>query len=123
MLKRKTKGADMPKGNQQNYLDGIPEKSNHVHWKEKDDGLIQLIIYRDSLLDKAMRKLFFTPDKFLVDLDAMGSFIWKQIDGKKTIYEIALLVKDRYQEEAEPLYDRLIQYINILKNNKFIDLL
>ncbi len=53
----------------------------------------------------------------------MGSFIWKQIDGKKTIYEIALLVKDRYQEEAEPLYDRLIQYINILKNNKFIDLL
>ena len=83
----------MPKRNQQNYLDRIPERSNHVHWKEKEDGFIQLIIYRDSLLDRAMRKLFFTPDKFLVDLDPMGSFIWKQIDGKKTIYEIALLVK------------------------------
>lgn len=113
----------MLKKNQPNYLDQIPKKSNHIQWEEKEDGLVQLIIYRDSLLDRAVRKLLFTPDRFVIDLDGMGSFIWKQIDGKKTIYEIAQLVKAKYQDEAEPLYDRLIHYINILKNNKFIDLL
>ena len=40
---------------------------------------------------------------------------------RKTIYEISQLVKDEFKEESEPLYERLIQYINILKNNKFIE--
>ena len=53
----------------------------------------------------------------------MGSFIWNHIDGEKSIYEISQLIKDEFKEEAEPLYERLIQYMNILKNNKFIDFL
>lgn len=106
-----------------NYLDFIPKKLEKVHWQETDQGLIQLIIYRDGLFDRIIRKLFFTPDKYVVDLDEMGSFIWKQIDGERNIYQIALLVKDEFEEVAEPLYERLIQYINILKNNKFVDLI
>ncbi|NLW22051.1 MAG: PqqD family protein [Tissierellia bacterium] len=106
-----------------NYLDYIPKKSDKVHWITKEGGLVQIIIYRDSLFERVVRKLFFTPDKFRLDLDKMGSFIWKHIDGKNTLYEIAQLVKGEFQEEAEPLYERLIQYMNILKNNKLIDFL
>lgn len=105
----------------QNYLDYIPKKSEKIHWIEKEDGLTQIIIYRDSLFERIVRKLFFTPDKYKIDLDKMGSFIWNQIDGEKTIYEISQLVKDEFKEEAEPIYERLIQYMSILKNNKFIE--
>lgn len=108
------------KNKEENYLDYVPKKSNKIHWEEKEDGLIQIIIYRDSLFERIVRKLFFTPDKYRVDLDEMGSFIWKHIDGKKTLQDIAELIKDEFGDEAEPLYDRFIQYINILKNNKFI---
>ena len=107
----------------ENYLDYIPKKSNKIHWKEKEEGLIQLIVYRDSLLEKIIRKLFFTPDRYTIDLDRMGSFIWNHIDGEKSIYEISQLIKDEFKEEAEPLYERLIQYMNILKNNKLINFL
>ena len=106
----------------ENYLDYIPLKSEKIDWRKRDDGLTQLIIYRDSLLDKIMRKLFFTPDKYVVDLDSLGSFVWHSIDGKKSVYEISKLVKDEFGEAAEPLYDRLIEYMIILKNNKFIKL-
>ncbi|MCF6461814.1 PqqD family protein [Clostridium sp. Cult1] len=108
---------------EENYLDYIPKKSEKIHWIEKEDGLIQIIIYRNSLFEKIVRKLFFTPDKYRIDLDRMGSFIWNHIDGQNTIYHISQLVKDEFKEEAEPLYERLIQYINILKNNKFIEFL
>ena len=107
--------------NKENYLDYIPKKSDKIQWKELDNGLIQIIKPRNSLLDKAVRKLFFTPDKFVVDLDEMGSFIWKSIDGENNIYEISLLLKDEFKEKAEPLYERLIQYMNILKNNGIVD--
>ena len=108
---------------EENYLDYIPKKSDKIHWEDKEDGLVQIILYRDSLFEKIVRKLFFTPDKYRVDLDEMGSFIWHHIDGEKNIYEISQLFKDEFKEDAEPLYDRLIQYINILRNNKFIDFL
>ncbi|GFN37062.1 PqqD family protein [Tepidimicrobium xylanilyticum] len=106
---------------EENYLDYIPKKSEKIHWIEKEDGLIQIIIYRNSLFERIVRKLFFTPDKYRIDLDQMGSFIWKHIDGEKSVYQISQLVKGEFQEKAEPLYERLIQFMNILKNNKFID--
>ncbi|MBZ2175112.1 PqqD family protein [Schnuerera sp. xch1] len=109
------------KKKQENYLDYIPKKSDRIDWKEKEDGLIQIIIYRDSLFEKIVRKLFFTPDKYKLDLDEMGSFIWKHIDGKRNIYEIGQLVENEFKDEAEPLYERLAKFMNLLINNKFIE--
>lgn len=105
-----------------NYLDLVPKKSGKIQWQQREEGLVRLIVPRDSLLDRIVRKLFFTPESFKIDLDKLGSFIWKQIDGQKTIYEIGQLLKDEFKDEAEPLYERLIKYMNILKNNKFIEL-
>ena len=50
----------------------------------------------------------------------MGSFIWSLIDGKRTIYDIALLVKEKYGDKAEPLYNRLVQYMRNLEDYGFI---
>ena len=34
--------------------------------------------------------------------------------------DIALLVKAEFGQKAEPLYDRLVKYMQILRNNGFI---
>ncbi|MTI66267.1 MAG: PqqD family protein [Firmicutes bacterium] len=107
----------------ENFLDFVVVKSEDVDWKELDNGIIQIIIWRNSLLDKIVRKFFNTPEKTKIDLDKTGSFIWKCIDGKRDIYEISKLVKDEFGKKAEPLNKRLITYINILRNNKFIKLI
>lgn len=105
----------------ENFLDFVPIRSRKISWKAKDE-LVQLVVYKNSILDKITRKLFFTPEKFIIDLDTLGSFVWKNIDGQKNIYEISKQVKDTFGEDAEPLYDRLIQFMIILKNNNFIKL-
>jgi hypothetical protein len=42
------------------------------------------------------------------------------IDGERNVYQIAELVRDKFGDKAEPLYDRLIKFMVILENNKFI---
>lgn len=105
-----------------NYLDYVPKRIHDISWVSKENGLIQIIVYRDSLFEEIVRKLFFTPNKYKIDLDKTGSFIWKHIDGKRSLYDISQLLKSEFGEEVEPLYKRLIQYMNILKNNKFIEI-
>ena len=44
--------------NKENYLDYIPKKSDKIQWRELDNGLIQIIKPRNSLLDKIVKTIF-----------------------------------------------------------------
>ncbi len=105
-----------------NFLEYIPKKNDRYRWVQKEDGLIQVIVPRNSILDKIARKLFKTPEQFKIDLDLIGSFICMNIDGSNNVMNIGELLKEKFGEEAEPLYERLGTYINILRNNKIIHL-
>lgn len=106
----------------QNYLDYIPEKVENISSRETEDGRTQLIIDRNSTLERILRKIIYIPEKYYVDLDPLGSFVWNNIDGDRSIFEISQMVKEEFQDQAEPLYERLIEYFVILKNNKFVRL-
>ena len=56
------------------------------------------------------QKLFKRPRFSYIDLDEFGSFVWKQMDGKRTIYG----------DRAEPVVERLVKYFQILYRNHFI---
>ncbi|QXM05232.1 PqqD family protein [Crassaminicella indica] len=105
-----------------NYLELVPSKNKNQKWKINDDGFVQLIIPREGFLDKIVRFFFKTPKVMRIDLDAHGSCVWKAIDGNRNIEQIGEIIKREFGEEAEPLYERLGTYINILRNNKFITL-
>ncbi|MCT4621815.1 MAG: PqqD family protein [Marinisporobacter sp.] len=105
-----------------NYLELVPSRNKDQKWEENDAGFIQLIIPRDGVLDKTVRFFFKTPKVMRIDLDAHGSCVWKAIDGNRNIEQIGKIIKREFGEDAEPLYERLGTYINILRNNKFITL-
>jgi hypothetical protein len=50
----------------------------------------------------------------------MGNFIWPLIDGKRTVGDIALLVKAEFGDKAEPLYNRLVVYMRNLEMYHFV---
>ena len=70
--------------------------------------------------NKLAQTFFHTPRISHIQLDTYGSFLWKQIDGHRTVGQLAEEMKARFGAEAEPLYDRLVQYMQILRNNRFI---
>ncbi|WDV46001.1 PqqD family protein [Clostridiaceae bacterium M8S5] len=105
-----------------NFLELIPVRKESQEWIFNDQELVQIIIPRNGVLDKAVRVFFKTPKVMKIDLDELGTTVWIAIDGKKTIEEIGKIVKKKFGDKAEPLYERLGTYINILRNNKFITL-
>ncbi len=50
----------------------------------------------------------------------MGSFIWEYLNGEMTITRLGELVREHFGEKAEPLYERLAKYIQILENCNFV---
>lgn len=105
-----------------NFLDLIPVRTGSQDWETDENGMVQIIIPRDKVLDKMVRVFFKTPKTMTISLDAHGSAVWTAIDGQNTVYDIGSILEERFGDDAQPLYERLSKYINILRNNKFISL-
>jgi len=102
-----------------NFLDFIPEYSDKITWSQKD-GIVTVDMYHKGFFPWIAQRFFKKPKVSHIALDKFGSFIWLQIDGHTNVYDIANLVKEKFGDEAEPLYPRLVKYMQILKNNNFI---
>ena len=70
--------------------------------------------------NRLAQKFFKRPKVSYISLDEYGSFVWQQMDGKRNVYEISKLVSERFGKDAEPVVERLVKYIQILYQNKFI---
>ena len=55
-------------------------------------------------------------------MEQFGSFLWPLIDGERTVKELADLLKERFGEDAEPLYPRVAKYMQIMESYHFISL-
>lgn len=104
----------------ENYLDFIPERLQDVQWDTDADGKVTIYMENKGVFHWIAQKLFQKPKISQIHLDEMGNFIWPLIDGKRTVYEIAGLVKEEFGEKAEPLYQRLVTYLRNLENYGFV---
>jgi hypothetical protein len=79
------------------------------------------------IVPKPQKKLFnwFMPKKDEIDerikLDLLGSFVWNNCDGIKTVKDIAERMKQEYGRYAEPIDTQVSHYIKQLHSNKLID--
>lgn len=109
----------MKKKESSNYLEKIPLRADLV-WSADDDGNITLEIENRGVFNRLAQKLLKKPPVTFVHLDKMGSFIWPLIDGKRDVLAIAADVDAHFGEEAHPLYERLVKYLQILESYNFI---
>ena len=107
------------KKQQVNYLDMIPERKD-LAWSEDDKGIITLEIENRGVMNTIAQKVFRKPRISYVHLDEMGSFLWPLIDGQQTVYQLAVPVKERFGQEAEPLYPRIAKYFQVLASYGFV---
>lgn len=103
-----------------NYLDIIPIKNPSLVWRMGESGYIIVTLMHTSIFDRLAQRVFHRPAQSDIELDCYGSFVWSNINGQNTVYEIAQAVKDRFGADAEPLFERMILYFRILTEHKFI---
>ncbi|MBR4077777.1 MAG: PqqD family protein [Oscillospiraceae bacterium] len=103
-----------------NYLDYVPAVSPRHTWDTEADGSVTIHMEHRGVYAAIAQKLFHCPKVSHIHLDEMGSFVFPLIDGKRTVGDIADLVGEHFGEAANPLYERLAKYMQILRNNGFI---
>ena len=106
-----------------NYLDYIPVHNEKYKYSIDDSGNVTIFIENTGLFNKIAQKFFKKPEVSQIHLDEMGNFIWPLIDGKRSILDISVLVHEEFGEKAEPLYNRLVQYIRNLESYEFVKLI
>jgi hypothetical protein len=104
----------------ENYLDKIPFRNEKYGWEVDGQQAVTILVENKGVFNRIAQKLLKKPKVSQVHLEEFGSFIWLQMDGKRSVYEIAQLVKQEFGEKADPLYDRLVKYLQTLESYEFI---
>ena len=105
----------------QNYLEKIPVRPAHIAWSANEEGIVTLDIENTGLFNRIAQKLLRKPKVSHIHLDEMGSFVWPLPDGDKNIIELGKNVEEHFGEKANPLYERLSKYFQILDSYGFVE--
>lgn len=103
-----------------NFMDFIPVCNPTNEWDADEDNIVTVHVVNKGFYNLIAQKLFKRPRVSHIKLDKYGSFVWQQMDGKRTVFDISKLVEDKFGKEAEPVVERLVKYFQILYQNKFI---
>ncbi|MBQ6825767.1 MAG: PqqD family protein [Clostridia bacterium] len=104
----------------ENFLEKKPIRNPEIAWETDDNGVITLKVENKGFFNKIAQKVFKKPKYSFIHLDEMGSFVWPFIDGERDIIAIGEEVKAHFGEKAEPLYERLAKYFQILESYGFV---
>lgn len=90
---------------------------------ETNDEIVTLLIKNEN--PTIIEKFFFKKhiNKVLkIDLDRIGTFVWKECSGKKNVEEISNLAELEFGDEIKPAEARVQTFIKQLYKNRFIQL-
>lgn len=103
-----------------NYLDKIPVYSSKITHKTDKSGTVILQIENKGIVNLVAQKLFKKPRTSYIHLDEPGSFVWLNINGSRSIYDIAALLNESFGNASHPLYERIGEFFITLDKNGFI---
>ncbi len=67
-----------------------------------------------------VERLLFLLSARRIRLDALGSYAWLRIDGKKTVGQVATVLREEFGSEVEPVEDRLGHLVRILRSEGLV---
>lgn len=104
----------------ENYLERVPIKKPTLNWSVDSNGTVVLEKENRGAFNRVAQRLLKKPKISYIHLDEMGSFIWPLVDGKTDITGIGMAVGEHFGDAAEPLYERLAQYFQMLEQYGFV---
>ena len=108
------------KKDSENYLERTPLRPEGLEWSTDENGIVTLHIENKGVFNRMAQKFFKKPKISYVHLDETGSFVWPLLCEEKNILKLGEEVKTQFGEKAEPLYERLAKYFQILESYQFI---
>ena len=90
----------------------------NLEYEINEEGLVTILESQDHVIQKIFRKLNIKiPEYKRISLDEYASFVFLQLDGHKNVEEIGKSIQSVYGDEANPLYERLLLFLNHIDTN------
>ena len=86
----------MKKKQSENYLEYVPQRTPETEFTEDEAGIVTLTKEWTGFYNRIAQRFFHRPRVSHIDPDGYGSFIWKLIDGKRTVYDISRKLDEAY---------------------------
>lgn len=102
------------------YDECIPIRRDNHSFEVDEEGKVTIVRENKGFFNRLLQLLKLKPTHTNIHLEGQGNTVYPLIDGKRTIKEIGDLVREKHKEESEPVYERLIQFLNVLESNGFI---
>lgn len=99
------------------FLELVPKR---ICEEEINDGIVTVLYYKKpTFIEKIFfRKLNNKPYK--IDLDEIGSFIWRKINASNNVNEIITLSKENFVEKIDSAENRVVQFMKQMHSTKLI---
>ncbi|MEG0685748.1 MAG: PqqD family protein [Erysipelotrichales bacterium] len=110
--------------NNEDILSLVYKLNDSTLYDVDENGIVFIKIPQNHFIQRFFRKIKVKkiPEFRKIELDQFGSFVFRQIDGKKTVEEIGELLDQEFGEEAHPIYERLLLFLNHIEiNEKYIE--
>ena len=113
LYKLKLKKPDLP--DRSELMKALPLRNQLVEWESNDKGEIALTIPQNhKAWLRIIARVFSLPDKRVIVLDDVGSYVWQLCDGKKSLSQISKQVSDKYNLTVKEAEMSLIEYLRTL---------
>lgn len=103
----------------ENYLNYVPVKNPEFPYSVGKNGIVTVEVAWKGFYNKIAQRIFHKPDTSHIKLDTYGSFVWQCIDGEKDVFQLSRELNEKFGDVEKGL-SRLIKFLEILKDNKFI---
>lgn len=109
--------------NNEDVLNITYKISDNIQYEVSIDNIVTILEKQDHKFQRFFRKLKFRiPEYRKMSLDEYGSCVFLQVDGKKTIKDIGENLEVKYGDKVQPLYERLLLFLNHIDVNcKYIE--
>lgn len=98
-----------------NLMDQVFVHSEKFSFLCDENGIVTVLEPQNHKIQRFLRKVGFSiSENRKMKLDEYGSYVYLQIDGKKTVKEIGEALSAKHEGAAEQLYERLCPYIRTL---------
>ena len=102
-------------------MTSFPVRNQLIIWEIDDKDEASLVVpQKDQLWTRLASKLFMLPNKRVIVLDSMGTYVWQMCDGKHTISQIIKGIQKQYQLTRKEAETSLFTFMQQLGKRNFI---
>ena len=120
LIRKKNKPKKAPSlPTEEEFLKYVPNKAN-LEWSINDDGFVEIKVPKfKSNFGKSFCKTIKKDNEFVAKMDKIGTIVWKNCDGKKTVKNILVTLKKECPKE-ENIDQRLYLFLQQMQILEYI---